>query len=374
MTAHDHVAITIIGAGVVGLAVARELAGRFHDVLVVEKNESFGRETSSRHSGVVHAGIYYPAGSLKARLCTGGNPLVYEYCRKRNIPHRKTGKLIVAVDEDEGRRLRLLKIQGDENEVPGLAFLSGHELRALEPDVSAREALFSPATGIIDAHVLMRSYLVEAESQGAKIVFYSRISAIRFDGREYEMEINGAYRFRSRVVVNCAGLYSDAVAALAGIDVEGEGYRLKHCKGTYFTASPAPRISHLVYPVPGEEDVGLGIHATLDLGGRVRFGPDAEYVSELSYDVDEGKRDVFHRAVSRYLPGVKREHLHPDTTGIRPKLQGPGEPFRDFVISVERERGLPGFINLIGIDSPGLTSSPAIARCVASLVKESVDG
>jgi L-2-hydroxyglutarate oxidase LhgO len=370
MTAHDHVAVTVIGAGVVGLSIARELAGRCHDVLVVEKNESFGRETSSRHSGVIHAGIYYPAGSLKARFCTEGNGLIHEYCRTRDIPHRNTGKLIVAVDEHEGGRLRNLKAQGDENGVPGLAFLSGRELHGLEPDVSAREALFSPSTGIIDAHALMRSYLVEAESRGAEIVFYSCITAIRFDGRDYELEINGTYRFRSRAIVNCAGLYSDAVAALAGIDVEREGYRLRFCKGTYFAASPAPRINHLVYPVPGEEDVGLGIHATLDLGGRVRFGPDAEYVSELSYDSDEGKRDAFHRAVSRYLPGVKREHLHSDTTGIRPKLQGPGEPFRDFVISEERGRGLPGFINLIGIDSPGLTSSPAIAAHVAALVKE----
>lgn len=374
MTGHDRIAITIIGAGVVGLAVARELAGRFSDVMVIEKNESFGRETSSRHSGVIHAGIYYPTGSLKARFCRKGNALLYEYCRTRNIPHRKTGKFIVAVDEDESSQLRCLKIQGDENGVPELAFMNGSEFHSSEPHVRAREVLFSPSTGIIDAHALMRSYLVDAESQGAKIVFHSCINAIRFDAGNYELEINGAYRFRSRMIINCAGLYSDAVAAMVGIDVEREGYRLRHCKGSYFTASPTPRISHLVYPLPAEEDVGLGIHATLDLGGRVRFGPDAEYVQELSYDADEGKRDVFHRAISRYLPGVKKEHLHSDTTGIRPKLQGPGESFRDFIISEERERGLPGFINLIGIDSPGLTASPAIAGYVAALVKDVLEG
>jgi L-2-hydroxyglutarate oxidase LhgO len=214
----------------------------------------------------------------------------------------------------------------------------------------------------------MRSFVINAESHGAVIAYLSKVTAIRAKEGAYELETNGGqYRFQSRVVINSAGLYSDSIAALAGIDIDKQGYRLKYCKGNYFSASPAPKLNHLVYPVPPEKTEGLGIHATPDMAGRVKFGPDTQYIGEIEYSIDEGRREPFYRSIRNYLPGIKPEHLHPDTCGIRPKLQGPGEDYRDFVIRDERDLGLPGLINLIGIESPGLTSCIAIAKYVKSL-------
>ena len=371
---HDRFNITIIGAGVIGLAVAEELSRRYDGVLVLEKNEKFGQETSSRHSGVIHAGIYYPADSLKARFCVEGNPILYEICAERDIPHQKTGKLIVAVSDNEEAELLRLKAQAEGNGVDTLSLLSRRQLQTLEPEVQARAALFSPSTGIIDAHGLMRSFCVSAESRGATVVCRSEVTAIERDGPWWEITLNGGeYRFQSRIVINCAGLLSDGIAALAGIDPDREGYRLKYCKGDYFSLSPAPVLRHLVYPVPQEDIVGLGIHTTLDLGGRVRLGPDTEYVEAVDYRVDEDKQRDFYRAVSRYLPGINEEYLHPDTSGIRPKLQGPGEPVRDYLIREESSRGHAGLINLIGMESPGLTACVPIARHVATLVAPLLD-
>ena len=239
----------------------------------------------------------------------------------------------------------------------------------LEPEVGAEAAIYSPSTGIIDSHSLMRSFLVSAESSGALIAYRSKVTAIHADDGSFEVETNGGeYRFRTRVIINSAGLYSDNIAALAGIDIDRRGYRLKYCKGNYFSASPSPRLHHLIYPVPPENTQSLGIHATLDLSGRVKFGPDSQYVDEIEYSVDEGRRTSFHQSIRKYLPGIKPEHLHPDMCGIRPKLQGPGEAYRDFMIKDERDIGYPGLINLIGIESPGLTSCVAIARFVKHLV------
>jgi len=366
----DRFDITIIGAGVVGLAVAEEVSGKGRHVLVVEKNTTFGQETSSRNSEVIHAGIYYTNGSLKAQLCVEGNRLLYEFCRKRNIHHRAVGKLIVATDEKEASELWAIKEKAERNGVAGLAFLSRKEISEREPSVKAVEALFSPSTGIVDSHGLMRSFYHHAEAAGATVAFRSEVTDIRSGRGGYEMEINrGHYRFLSAVVVNCAGLHSDRIAERAGIDIDAKNYRLKYCKGDYFSASPSPGFRHLVYPVPVKHHAGLGVHATIDLQGRVRFGPDVEYVSELNYAVKEEKRESFHRAIRSYLPSLRLETLGPDMSGIRPKLQGPGEPERDFVIADEREAGLPGLINLIGIESPGLTSCMAIARRVHSLIR-----
>ncbi|MDO9514766.1 MAG: NAD(P)/FAD-dependent oxidoreductase [Syntrophales bacterium] len=362
--------ITIIGAGVVGLAIAEELSGQYGNVLLLEKNPSYGMETSSRHSEVIHAGIYYPAGFLKAELCREGNRLLYEICEQRDIPHRKTGKLIVAADDTEVAELSKIRDRAEMNGIDDLSFVSQKQLLAMEPEVRAHEALFSPSTGIIDTHALMQSFFIKAQSDGAMIVFHSEVTEIHPSGGTYEIQVNqGEYRFRTRVIINCAGLHADRVASSAGIDIDKKDYRLKYCKGDYFSASPSPKLSHLVYPVPQEEQVGLGVHATLDLAGRVRFGPDTEYVTELEYTVDEEKGDAFWQSVRRYLPGVRRQHLHPDTSGIRPKLQGPGDPYRDFVITEESTAGYPGLINLIGIESPGLTSCIPIARYVSRLVK-----
>ncbi len=366
-----HFDITIIGAGVIGLAVAEELSRRFKDVLLLEKNESHGQETSSRNSEVIHAGIYYPEGSLKASLCVEGRKLLYETCEKRDIPFRRTGKLIVATKPEEEEALEALLGKAQLNGVDDLLLLSGRVVHSLEPEVFASAGLLSPSTGIIDSHRLMRALLIGASDNGVTSVFRSCVTAAHYDGDRHEIEINdGESRIASRVVINSAGLQSDRVAAMPGIDVDLEGYRLKLCKGDYFSASPSPRIRHLVYPVPMPKHEGLGVHATIDLGGRVRFGPDAEYVDDIDYRVDEGKRDTFLGSILTYLPLLAKDSLSPDMCGIRPKLQGPGEDIRDFVISEESRLGLPGWVNLVGIESPGLTACMAIAKHVSNLVQQ----
>ena len=365
----DSFNITVIGAGVIGLSIAEALSARYERVLVVERNTSFGQETSSRNSEVIHAGIYYPNGFLKAVLCPEGNRLLYELCRIRNIPHNRIGKLIVATNDEECDRLASIKEHAEENGVSDLALLGKKQILTLEPEVSAKAAIFSPSTGIIDSHGLMRSFCVTAEANGAVIAFRSEVTAVHAENGIYELETNGGeYRFCTRVLINSAGLYSNRIAALAGIDIDRKGYRLKYCKGNYFAASPAPKLHHLVYPVPPENTVSLGIHATRDLGNRVKFGPDSQYINEIEYSIDERRKTSFYLSIKKYLPGIKEDALHPDMCGIRPKLQGPGEPYRDFIIQDEKDTGLPGLINLIGIESPGLTSCLAIARYVSSLV------
>jgi L-2-hydroxyglutarate oxidase LhgO len=270
------------------------------------------------------------------------------------------------------------------NGVPGLELLGKKQLLSLEPEVSAVAALLSPTTGIIDSHRLMQSLLLAAEDNGAIISYRTKVTAIAFDGDRYDLEINGGeYRVRAKTVINSAGLHADQIAAQAGIDIDARGYRLKPCKGNYFSASPAPRLRRLVYPVPMKNNVGLGIHATLDLSGRVRFGPDSRYLDKEEiislmgsrnghdrpsksalnlYQVDEERKDAFAQAINKYLPGFDAAALHPDMSGIRPKIQGPGDPVMDFIIREESSSGCPGLINLIGIESPGLTACLAIAR------------
>jgi len=369
MTPIDSFNITVIGAGVVGLSIAEELSANYKRVLLIEKNDGFGQETSSRNSEVIHAGIYYPHGFLKASFCTEGNRLLYNLCRERNIPHKRTGKLIVATNDEECEHLENIKKHAEGNGVSDLTMLGKKQVLTLEPEVSARAAIYSPSTGIIDSHSLMRSFCISAESSGAVIAFRSKVTAIHAENGIYEVETNGGeYRFHTKVIINSAGLYSDTIAAMAGIDIDRRGYRLKYCKGNYFSASPSPKLNHLVYPIPPENTESLGIHATLDLSNRVKFGPDSQYIDEIKYSIDEGRRESFYQSIRNYLPGIKPEYLHPDMCGIRPKLQGPGEAYRDFVIKDEHDTGYPGLINLIGIESPGLTSCVAIARYVRSLV------
>jgi L-2-hydroxyglutarate oxidase LhgO len=247
------------------------------------------------------------------------------------------------------------------------------QLKAKEPEVNALAALFSPSTGIIDTHRLMQTLLISAEGKGAITTYRSEVTAIHFNGSTWDLEINdGEYRISTKTLINSAGLYADRIAALAGIDIDAAGYRLKPCKGNYFTAAPAPKINHLIYPVPVKNNVGLGIHATLDLAGRVRFGPDNQYVStekSFNYVVDDALKPAFHESIHRYLPSVAIDALNPDMSGIRPKLQGPGEPYKDFVIQEESDKGYPGLINLIGIESPGLTACLPIADHVAMGVR-----
>ncbi len=366
--------ITIIGAGAVGLAIAAELARHRKDILVLEKNESFGRETSSRHSGVIHSGIFYPQGSLKAKLCVAGNRKLYRLCQRYGIGHDRLGKLIVAVSKDELPELESLYKKGVANGAESLRLISKREVNALEPYVSAIAALWSPDTGIIDSYALMQCYEVQAVSNGAQIAFKTQVVGTERVASGYKVAVedeSGTFSFASRVLINCAGLYSDKVAEMAGIDVDRAGYRLHYCKGEYFSVSGGKNrlVKRLIYPVP-PESTGVGIHVTLDLDGSMKLGPDAYYVDEIDYTVDSRHKQTFYEAVKRFLPQLEPDDLEPDMAGIRPKLQAPGEDFRDFVIREESDKGLPGFINLIGIESPGITASPAIAEYVSGMVKE----
>jgi len=367
--------ITIIGAGVVGLAIAAQLAHRDRVVFVLEKNERFGQETSSRHSGVIHSGIYYPAGSLKAKLCVEGNRLLYELCGKRGIGHKKLGKLIVAASSEETGQLQKLKEKGQGNGATGLKLISRSELKEMEPNVEGVAALLSPSTGIIDSHALMEHFAARAKDGGAEIAYRKKVVGLEKVSAGYKVAVEendkGKFSFDTRILINCAGLQCDKVAELAGIDIDRAGYRLHYCKGEYFTVGGGKNrlVKRLIYPVPEVKGTGLGVHVTLDLEGRMRLGPNTQYVDSIDYAVDSRHKDSFYKSAKRMLPFIEYEDLEPEMAGIRPKLQGPGEDVKDFVIRDESDKGLPGLINLIGIESPGLTSSPAIARYVARLVE-----
>jgi L-2-hydroxyglutarate oxidase LhgO len=364
--------LTIVGAGVVGLAVAARLAPRHPELVVLERRDRHGTETSSRNSEVVHGGMYYPTGSAKARLCVRGRALLYEACDRLGVPYRKTGKVIVAATDAETAEAERLYSLGCANGVP-LELVTGARCRALEPAVSAVAGVLSPETGIVSAHGLMDAFLAEARRGGAILQPRAELVGLERRDRDYRLVLrtpDGVEELTSERVVNAAGLDSDTVAALAGIDVAAAGYRLHWWKGSYFsvTGAKARLVSRLVYPVPTH--VSLGVHAVLGLDGRLRFGPDAELLPERRMDVavDEAKRAAFAAAVRRLVPAIGEEDLSPDIAGIRPKLQGPGEGFRDFVVAEESGRGLPGLVSLVGIDSPGLTSSLAIAEEVERLL------
>jgi L-2-hydroxyglutarate oxidase LhgO len=366
-------AVTIIGGGVAGLAVAAEVARNFSPVFLLERNPKYGQETSSRNSEVIHAGIYYPHGSLKAVLCLEGNRQLYEICEKNHVPYRRITKVITATRNSELEELERLHRLGTGNGVE-LRMLTAHEVRELEPNITTAGGMFSPNTGIISAHGLMDYYCHVARSHGAEIQTHCSVVGIERNNGEYEITIeeNGQRTsITSERVVNAAGLEADTIAALAGIDIDAARYRLNWCKGCYFglPSSLSKCVSRLVYPVPTKDS--LGVHAVLDLGGRLKFGPDVEYLSSrtMDYSVDENKRHAFAEAIRRILPHVKDEDLTPDMSGLRPKLQAKGEPPRDFIIRDESDRGLPGFIDMIGIESPGLTASPAIAKMVATMLR-----
>jgi L-2-hydroxyglutarate oxidase LhgO len=360
-----------VGAGVVGLAIAAELARPGRTVLVIEKNRTFGLETSSRNSEVIHAGLYYPEGSLKGRLCVEGNRLLYELCREYEVGHHRVGKIIVATNEEEISELEKLRAQSALCGVTDLRLLSREEVRRLEPNVEATAGILSPSTGLVDSHGLMRLFHGLARERGADFAFEAEVTRIERAGDGFEVGIRdreGESSFLAGIVVNSAGLQCEQVARSAG--VQDPAYRLHYCKGEYFSLnSPeGPPVSRLVYPLP--EHAGKGIHVTVTLDGAVRLGPSAQYVDEIDYTVDETHRAAFHESVRRFLPRLRLEDLSPDFAGVRPKLQGPEDGFRDFVIRHEADRGLPGLISLVGIESPGLTASPAIARYVAAIVGE----
>jgi L-2-hydroxyglutarate oxidase LhgO len=364
--------LTVVGAGVAGLAVAARVAPRLPELVILERRDRHGTETSSRNSEIIHAGLYYPTGSLKAVLCVRGKELLYEACARHGIAHRRTGKLVVATSAEEESELDRLLALGRANGVE-LTRLSADECRRLEPHVPAAAGLLSPSTGIVSADALMDALLQQA--RGARALLQTRAELVGLErrDRDYRLTIetpDGTESFTSERVVNAAGLESDHVAALAGIDTDAAGYGQHWWKGSYFAvAGPKARlVSRLVYPVP--DPVSLGVHVVLGLDGRVRFGPDAEHLPErrLDYSVDETRRAAFGDAVRRLVPEIEDEDLTPDFAGIRGKLQGPGESFRDFVVAEESPRGLPGLVNLVGLDSPGLTSCLALAEAVDRLL------
>ncbi|HUW44623.1 MAG TPA: NAD(P)/FAD-dependent oxidoreductase [Dehalococcoidia bacterium] len=368
--------VAIIGAGVIGLATAGEIAQRKKGVFVFEKNRTFGLETSSRNSEVIHAGIYYPEDSLKAKLCVEGKSLLYKLCDKHNIAYKKLGKIIVAADENETTQLEKLYEQGRKNGVDDLVLLSRTELKKLEPSIEARAGLLSPSSGILDSYTLLKFLYSQAREKGAEFVFDTEVIGIERAGAKYKVQIkdrDGISAFVAHVVVNCAGLNSDKIAQLAGLDIAKAGYKLHYCKGEYFSLSSKYRnlVSRLIYPTP--EQAGHGIHLRQGLDGRVLLGPSAHYVEAIDYAVDETQKQAFYNSAKKFLPLVELEDLAPESAGIRPKLQGPGEAFRDFVIAHEEKANFPGLINLIGIESPGLTASLAIARYVGRMVDELFD-
>ena len=365
--------IVIIGAGVVGLAIAAELSHSNNHIYVFEKNRTFGLETSSHNSEVIHAGIYYPENSLKAKFCVQGNRLLYELCEKYSIPYKRLGKIIVAADDNETREVERLYRQGIKNGIDDLKLLSRDEVKKLEPNVSAISGLLSPSTGVIDSYNLMRSFHGRAKENGADFIYNTEVIGINKTPQGYKISVKdreGVSSIVARVVINSAGLFSDKVAQLAGIDIEKAGYKLYYCKGEYFSLSPrlGRLVNRLVYPIP--EQAGVGEHITLSLDGTIRLGPNVKYVDTIDYSVDENDKPNFYRAAHRYLPAIELDDLVPDFAGVRPKLQGPGEDFRDFIIREESDKGLNGLIDLIGIESPGLTSSPAIVKYVAGIVSE----
>ncbi len=364
--------ITIIGAGVVGLAIAARLSEKHPNLLLIEKNEKYGMETSSRNSEVIHAGIYYKPGSLKAKLCVEGRDELFLICRQNNIPCKQITKLISASSSNELEKLQEIKNNAAMNGVE-LQLLDKAAVKKIEPNINTFGALFSPLTSVVSVHDLMDFFFYRAQNSGAVVQHRCEVVGIEQIYGGYRITIDESGRksdFSSEIVINSAGLNSDLIAQMIGIDIDKEDLRLEYVKGSYFSIVPskAKLISRLVYPVPVNE--GLGVHALIDWGGRLKFGPDIEYLPDrnLDYTVLESKRHEFVKAIQKILPTINENDIFPDISGIRPKLQSKGAPFRDFVIVHEKERGLEGFVNLIGIESPGLTSSPAIARYVEDLL------
>ncbi len=372
----DKVDITIIGAGVIGLAIARTLAPRYSNMLILEQADIPGSGISSRNSEVIHAGIYYPSGSLKARLCVRGKELLYDYCQHHAIEHKKIGKLIVARHSKDISTLQKLESQAIQNGVNDLQWWDEKKLQSEEPHVKAQLALLSPSTGIIDSHALMLSLLGEAESHGAQLVCRSKVIQISPEQSGFRVSVanddtdNSAFHFHSKIVINAAGLGAQTLASnIEGLDKQLVP-PLHLCKGNYFSYTAPSPFRHLIYPVPEANTKGLGIHATLDLGGQVRFGPDTEYIDKEDYQVNPEQVVRFQSAIRHYFPALENDKLIPDYAGIRPKLQGPNDPFEDFKIQSSKQHGLKGLIQLFGIESPGLTSSLAIAEEVVRTLEQ----
>ena len=364
----ERVDCVVVGAGVVGLAIARRLARAGREVLVIEATEGIGNGASSRNSEVIHAGIYYTPGSLKAQVCVAGKHKLYRYCAERGVPHKRIGKLIVATHEDQIPQLAKYKEQAHSNGVSDLRWVSLPEARDMEPEVTFAAAVHSPSSGIIDSHSLMLAFQGDAENAGATCVFNSPVLSGRASGDFITLDIGGAepMSIDCGTVINSAGLTAPQLAAaIQGVPAHTVP-RTHYAIGHYFALSGKPAFSRLVYPVARSD--WLGVHVTVDLSGRVKFGPDFNWIDRIDYRFDHSLEPAFYEAIRRYYPGLKDGALTPDYTGIRAKITGPGEPPADFVIHGAETHGIPGLINLFGIESPGLTSSMALADRVAAML------
>jgi L-2-hydroxyglutarate oxidase LhgO len=366
--------ITIIGAGVIGLAIAEKLSENHSNVFLIEKHSTFGQETSSRNSEVIHAGIYYTKNSLKANLCVEGKQLLYDYCKKYEIPFNNCGKLIVATSTEEISIIEGIRKSAIINGVDDLRVMEKEEIALLEPNIFALKALFSPSTGIVDSHSLMKRFETNAINNGSQIVYGSEVTGIRLIDNGYRITLNDAdkrsYTFTTRTVINSAGLTSDKISEMVGI--RDDNLKIMFCKGEYFRLNPPGNklIGRLIYPVPHANMEGIGIHVTIDMGGGVKLGPDVKYLESNVYDykVTPTKQEAFFKSAKKFLPFLEFDDIAPEMAGIRPKIQKPGESLKDFYIREESEKGFPRFINLIGMESPGLTSSIAIAKYVNNLI------
>ncbi|MBC8256818.1 MAG: NAD(P)/FAD-dependent oxidoreductase [Candidatus Marinimicrobia bacterium] len=353
----------IIGAGIVGLAVADKLREKFDSILLVEKENSYGKHVSSRNSEVIHSGIYYDRDSLKAKLCVEGNKKLVQFAKSNNINHKICGKLVVISDTKELQRLEILMHNGKQNGVVGLEILSANEVNKREPHIQSEGALWVPSAGIIDSHGVMQKLEYKLKSQDGVVVYNSEVTGIQCKNDNYSVSFNDLdYSATSPIVINSAGLWCDKISSMLGIT----DYKLHICKGEYYrTSLYRNQINSLIYPLP--TDISLGIHIVLHLDGSISFGPNAYYVDKIDYHMDDSNKAFYLEHINHYLK-LDEANLSEDFTGIRPKIQAPGEPAQDFIICNESDKGYNNFINLIGIESPGLTSSLAIADYVQSII------
>jgi len=365
----EKVDCVVIGAGVVGLACARELAMAGREVIILEQADAIGTETSSRHSEVIHAGIYYEPGSLKAKFCVEGKLKMYAYLRERGIPFSQLGKLIVATSEEQVSSLYQIQDRAKKNGVNDLEILSHNEAIAREPELNCVAALWSPSTGVADSHSYMLALQGDAENYGGMIAFFSPVTGGEVSEKSIILNVGGEspMQLEASTVINAAGLHSQRLNHQLNKFPKDKIPPHHYCKGNYYSLSgcKAP-FSSLIYPAP--EQAGLGVHLTLDLAGQARFGPDVEWVDEIDYDVDPQRSDSFYEAVRKYWPDLPDNSLQPGYSGIRPKIQAPGEPATDYFIQGPKDHGVPGLVNLHAIESPGMTSSLAIAAHVKQIL------
>ncbi len=366
-----EVKVAVIGAGVTGLAISAVLAETVGDVMVIERQEGFGREVSSRSGEIIHTGVFYRTGSLKSQLSLEGAPMLYKYLVGNNIKHARLGKYVVATREDQLPRLEELYKSARRSGLREIEYLDGRQVHLQEPEVDCCAAIYCPNTGTLDSHALMKSFYDEASDKGVSFSFRSEVEAIESAGSGYLLTTSGGKKIKAQLVINSAGVGATRVAGMAGIDIDEAGYGLTFIKGTWFACGKASPVRRLVFPLPEDGALGTGIHTSFDPAGRLLFGPDAEVVdSPADRDLDPEKGDAFYAELTKYMKGIERDDIYPHSANIRPRA---GKSFdSDFIIKEESGRGLPGFINLIGIESPGLTCCLSIAVSVNSMVQEAL--